>query len=68
MQSVIQHVFESVDTSKSGEINKEQFEAWYEIRKTENDTAEVKLLAFWGKIITLNIGYIKVVHDHRSSH
>ena len=42
-------MFESVDTSKSGEINKEQFEAWYEIRKTENDTAEVKLLAFWGE-------------------
>ena len=41
LQSIIRHSFETVDTDKTGSIDRQEFETWYEMQCTKPDTIEV---------------------------
>ena len=43
-QSIVQYAFETADTDHSGQIDIEEFEAWYKIRTGNIDTIKVRKL------------------------
>ena len=49
-QGIVQYGFETVDTDHSGEIDFQEFEAWYKIRTGHTETTKV-----WKTVLSLLI-------------